>query len=106
MRNILAVTAATLFLSTAAFAQENGIKDMPDATPPKAELDTPPKADLATPPKPEPVHTPGYREASWRGGHGSTWKTGWRSYGFEGFYGGCHYFGHAGPHGYHLDKEC
>ncbi len=77
-----------------------------DTVPPKAELATPPKAETVTPPKADLATPPNYRHANWIGGHGASWQTGRHSYGFEGFFAGCHYSGHAGRHGYHLDKVC
>jgi len=95
MQKILVAITATLCLSTAAFAEE-----------PRAEVVAPPKAEVPPPPAKEAVAPPNTRHASWIGGHGSRWQTGPHSYGFEGYFAGCHYVGHAGPHGYHLDKLC
>ncbi|ACL62324.1 conserved hypothetical protein [Methylobacterium nodulans ORS 2060] len=48
----------------------------------------------------------GYRAAKWNGGGGATWKTGRDAYGFEGTFGGCHFTGFSGPHGFKLDRSC
>jgi hypothetical protein len=77
MRRILVAITAVLCLSQAALAEE-----------------------------PAPQPKPEYHSASWYGGHGSSWRIGNRTYGFQGTLWGCHYAGHAGPHGYHLDKVC
>lgn len=49
---------------------------------------------------------PGYRSARYRGGDGSTWRSGRDSHGFQGSYGGCRYVGNAGPGGFKLDRAC
>lgn len=49
---------------------------------------------------------PGYRSARYRGGEGSTWRSGRDSHGFQGSYGGCRYVGNAGPGGFKLDRVC
>ncbi len=51
-------------------------------------------------------HRPNVRHAEWKGGHGSSWKTGRNRYGFQGSFGGCRYHGFAGPNGYHIEKSC
>jgi hypothetical protein len=91
MRKILVAIAATVCLSTAAFAEE------------QVSTEVPPKG---VPPKAESITPPNYHQANWNGGHGASWQVGRHTYGFEGFFHGCHYTGHAGPHGYHLDKVC
>lgn len=130
MRKILVTVAAALCLSQAAFAEESSTKEVtpdtavpavdtpapttPPTTPaPQAEVTTPaptpapgPKAEVAPAPTPTPAPKADIHEATWKNGHGSSWKIGPHTYGFEGFFGGCHYTGHAGPHGYHLDKAC
>jgi hypothetical protein len=92
MRKILVTIAATLLLSQTAFAEETISKEAP--------------APDTVPPKSEPATPPNYHRATWNNGHGASWQTGRHSYGFEGFFRGCHYSGTAGPHGYHLDKVC
>ena len=78
MRKILVAITAVLCFSQVAFAEE-----------------------FVPQPKPE------YRSASWwYGGHGSSWRIGNHTYAFEGTFLGCHYEGHAGPHGHHLDRVC
>lgn len=54
----------------------------------------------------QPAKPPGYRSARYRGGEGSTWRSGRDSHGFQGSYGGCRYFGNAGPGGFKLDRVC
>lgn len=53
-----------------------------------------------------PAKPPGYRSARYRGGEGSTWRSGRDSHGFQGSYGGCRYVGNAGPGGFKLDRVC
>jgi hypothetical protein len=141
MRKILVAIAATVCLSTAAFAGEQISKDLPAKDLPAKDVpakeipvkevptkDIPAKDVLAkdvpakdlpakdlpakdVPPKDLPTKTesiipPGYHQANWKDGHGASWQAGRHTYGFEGYFGGCHYTGHAGPHGYHLDKVC
>jgi hypothetical protein len=123
MRKILVTVAAALCLSQAAFAEESSTKvatpdtavpssDTPAPTTPaptpaaKAEVTTPAPAPETKTDKAEVAPKADVHEATWKNGHGSSWKIGPHKYGFEGFFGGCHYTGHAGPHGYHLDKVC
>lgn len=111
LRFLAAATALSFGLSAAAQAQ-------PTLNPPAAEAsqaspqasaqaksaksaEAPQAAAPAKPAKPA-----GYRTAKYAGGAGATWKTGRDAYGFMGSYGGCRYNGHAGPHGYRIDRAC
>ncbi len=133
MKTFLIALAASAAFMTAAMAAEMPQTDMnapaPAAAPmtPAATTATAPddkanidaKADMKAEPKdaaasapaadekaPAADKDPGVRHAKYRGGEGSTWKTGKNAYGFEGTYGGCVIRGTAGPHGYHIDRDC
>ncbi|WP_375456125.1 translation initiation factor IF-2 [uncultured Methylobacterium sp.] len=103
LRFLAAATALSFGLSAVAQAQ-------PTLNPPTAAAEA---AQASPSPKPAeapqaaaPAKPAGYRTATYAGGAGATWKTGRDAYGFMGSYGGCRYKGHAGPHGYRIDRAC
>ena len=74
-----------------------------------AEAPPPPAARQAEAPRRPTARAQQPREvksARYRGGAGSTWRTGRDSHGFAGSYGGCSYRGFAGPNGYKLNRSC
>ncbi|MGY2046648.1 translation initiation factor IF-2 [Methylobacterium sp. JK268] len=79
----------------------------PAPAPAPSRVEAPRREVVQAPPTVRnPVRPVGRRSAQWKGGGGSTWKTGKNAYGFEGKFGGCHFSGLSGPHGFKLDRAC
>ncbi|WP_375466373.1 translation initiation factor IF-2 [uncultured Methylobacterium sp.] len=103
LRTLAAAAAFSFSLSAVAQAQPT----LPSSTPTaSAPVEASQAAAPATASQGTPVKPVGYRTAKYTGGEGATWKTGRDTHGFMGSYGGCKYSGHAGPHGYKIDRVC